>query len=87
MKVMKVELNWNGEDLDISLNKEEATLLKSFVEFFSRERLPEDTVTSVEYDVAEKLYKEISLYIEDDYILDVDKLLSDVLVDIYKTRN
>ena len=61
---MKVEMSWSGEDLDISLSKEEAELLSSFLEFHSRYRLPEDTIQPEEYDVAQKLYNEISLYID-----------------------
>lgn len=61
---MKVEMNWNGEDLDITLNKEDAELLVSFLEFHSRYRLPEDTIQPEEYDVAQKLYSEISLHID-----------------------
>ena len=62
---MKVEMNWNGEDLDITLNGKEALLLKSFLEFFGRDRLDEDTVQPEEYDVAEKLHSEIDSYIDE----------------------
>ena len=62
---MKVEMNWNGEDLDITLTKQEALDLASFLEFFGRERLYEDTVQPEEYGVAEKLHNEIDSYIDE----------------------
>lgn len=63
---MKVEMSWNGEDLDISLSKEEAFLVAGFLEFFCRNKI--DNVTPEEYSVAQKLYSEINTYVDEEVV-------------------